>query len=297
MTILSTILGLLAAALFAAAAALQHRVTRAVAQARGDTDGHWLPVLGTVARLLRSPVWLAGLGCNVLGFAAHASALHTGSIAIVQALLAVQLMFALPMAYTRTGRPPAARDWLGTAAVCAGLAVLVLARGGVAQTVRREPLPAVLLAAIVLVAVLLTVARSRPGRTARTALTGVAAGTGFSTTAVLTVVVADQLATRGPLTAALDWPLYALALSGLVAAVLAQEAFGSGSLPAALTAMTVADPVLSWLWGALLFDEAPPAGFAALWALALAAAAIAAGVALLAYSPTQRVLSDASHTP
>ncbi|WP_186315691.1 DMT family transporter [Catellatospora sichuanensis] len=289
MTILSTILGLLAAALFAAAAALQHRVTRTVAQARGDTAGHWLPVLGTVARLLRSPVWLAGLGCNVLGFAAHASALHTGSIAIVQALLAVQLMFALPMSYTRTGRPPAARDWLGTAAVCAGLAVLVLTRGGVAQTVRREPLPAVLLAAIVLIGVLLTVARSRLGRTARTALTGVAAGTGFSTTAVLTVVVADQLAVRGPVTTALDWPVYALGLSGLVAAVLAQEAFGSGSLPAALTAMTVADPVLSWLWGALLFDEAPPAGLSALWTLTLAGAAIAAGVALLAYSPTLRV--------
>ncbi|GAA2403444.1 hypothetical protein Cme02nite_74840 [Catellatospora methionotrophica] len=149
-----------------------------------------------------------------------------------------------------------------------------------------------LLAAVVLIGVLLAAARGRPGRTARTALTGVAAGTGFSTTAVLTVVVADQFATGGPIATVLDWPVYALGLSGLVAALLAQEAFGSGSLPAALTAMTVADPVLSWLWGALLFDEAPPAGLAALWTLTLAGAAIATGVALLAYSPTLRVPSN-----
>lgn len=288
MTITSTILGLLAAALFASAAALQHRVTRAVTLTRGDTAGRVLPVLGVAARLLRSPVWLAGLACNVLGFVAHAGALHTGSIAIVQALLAVQLMFALPLAYTRTGRLPAARDWSGTAAVCAGLALLVLARGGVEQTVRRAPLPGVLLAAGLLIGVLLLAGRGRGGGGPRTALAGIAAGAGFSTTAVLTVVVADQLADRGPLSTALDWPVYALALSGLVAAVLAQDAFGSGPLPAALTAMTVADPVLSWLWGALLFDQAPPTGLGALTALTAAGAAIAAGVALLAYSPTLR---------
>ncbi|MFC7758494.1 hypothetical protein ACFQY4_11235 [Catellatospora bangladeshensis] len=172
MTITSTLLGLLAAALFAVAAALQHRVTRAVAHARGDAPGRLLPVLGIVRRLLGSPVWLAGFCCNVLGFTAHAAALHTGAIGIVQALLAVQLMFALPMAYARTGRPPSARDWAGTAAVCVGLAVLVLARGGVAQTVRRGPLPAVLVAAVVLIAVLLLLARSRSGQGVRTALAG-----------------------------------------------------------------------------------------------------------------------------
>ncbi|GAA1644825.1 DMT family transporter [Catellatospora bangladeshensis] len=291
MTITSTLLGLLAAALFAVAAALQHRVTRAVAHARGDAPGRLLPVLGIVRRLLGSPVWLAGFCCNVLGFTAHAAALHTGAIGIVQALLAVQLMFALPMAYARTGRPPSARDWAGTAAVCVGLAVLVLARGGVAQTVRRGPLPAVLVAAVVLIAVLLLLARSRSGQGVRTALAGGAAGAGFSTTAVLTVVVADQLAARGPVSVALDWPVYALALSGLVAAVLAQEAYASGGLPTALTAMTVTDPVLSWLWGALLFDQAPPTGLFALSALAAAGTSIGAGVALLAHSPTLRTVS------
>ena len=80
----------------------------------------------------------------------------------------------------------------------------------------------------------------------------------------------------------LDWPLYGLLASGVTAAVLVQEAFASGSFPTALTAMTVADPLASWVAGAVLAGTTPAAGPGAL----LGAAAIIGGVALLAYSPT-----------
>jgi hypothetical protein len=83
------------------------------------------------------------------------------------------------------------------------------------------------------------------------------------------------------------WHIYALAASGLVAAVLAQDAFASGSFPAARTAMTVADPpIAAWLRGALLLDQLPPSTVTALASLAAAGALISGGVALLAYSPT-----------
>ncbi|GHJ49220.1 hypothetical protein Cs7R123_65620 [Catellatospora sp. TT07R-123] len=295
MNLASIALGILAAALFAAAAALQHRVTsthrvvstQPVPGDRRDRPAEgWLPVLAVVPGLLRHRVWLAGLACNVLGFAAHAAALHTGSISIVQALLSVQLLLALPLATARTGRPPAPRDWWGTLAVVAGLVTLVLARGSVPQTVRHGRVPLVLLTVVLLIAGLLVAVRGRLGRVARTAAVGVAAGAGFSTTAVLTVVVTDELARGGPAALPLHWPLYALALSGLVAALLVQEAFRSGSLPTALTAMTVADPVFSWVWGALLFDAAPPTSVTALSALTASGVAIAVGVGTLAFSPT-----------
>ncbi|MDI1465859.1 DMT family transporter [Catellatospora sp. KI3] len=291
MNLASIALGVLAAALFAAAAALQHRVTSA--QRDRPADG-WLPVLAVVPGLLRHRVWLAGFCCNVLGFAVHAAALHTGSISIVQALLSVQLLLALPLAAARTGRPPAPRDWWGTLAVVAGLVTLVLARGSVPQTVRHGRVPLVLLTAVLLVAALMVAVRGRLGRIARTAAVGVAAGIGFSTTAVLTVVVTDELARGGPAAVPRHWPLYALALSGLVAALLVQEAFRSGALPAALTAMTVADPVFSWVWGAVLFDAAPPTSLSALSALTASGVAIASGVATLAFSPT---LAPPADTP
>lgn len=76
---------------------------------------------------------------------------------------------------------------------------------------------------------------------------------------------------------------HAVALHG---GLLAQDAFASGSLPTALTAMAVTDPVASWVIGALVFDLHPPAGPTALLGSAAAGLLVVAGVAVLANSPT-----------
>jgi hypothetical protein len=283
----SSVLAVVAALLFTAAAVLQQQVTRAAALA-APQRWQWLPAAGALLAVLRNPIWLCGLAANVLGYVAHATALHHGSITVVQALLTVQLLLAMPFAAARAGAAPLARDWFGALAICAGIAVLVVARGRVPQVAGDHGEVAVTSAAALAAITLLVLAgglahgRSSP----RTALIGVAAGIGFSQTAALTVVVADRLAVAGVWGAAVSWPLYALGASGLIAAVLAQHAFASGSLPTALAAMTVTDPVASWLWGALLFDAAPPITVAALAALGLSASLITAGVLLLAFSPT-----------
>ncbi len=279
------ILALVSALCFAAAGALQHSVTRAVARERGDSKS-LLPVLGMLPQMLSRRVWWAGFACNVGGFVFHSMSLHLGSITIVQALLCVQLLFALPFATARARTLPLGRDWTGTIAVCAGVAMLVAARGSVPQTQSRHHLvPAICLLGLLLIGILLVVARLLRA-TARTALIGIAAGTGFSLTAVLIIVVADQTVRLGPAAVFTHWNVYGLALSGLVAAILAQDAFASGSFPAALTAMTVADPIVSWLWGAILFDQIPPETPAAVGTLALAGGLLAVGVGLLAHSPT-----------
>jgi drug/metabolite transporter (DMT)-like permease len=278
-------LALLSALWFAAAGALQHSATRSIALERGAVHG-WLPVLGLLRRILASRVWWIGLALNGLGFLFHSAALHLGSITVVQALLSVQLMFALPFATARTRTLPLARDWIGTAAVCLGIVTLVAARGPVPQTLERQGLVPLFTAVAALAMAALLAAARLWHRTARTALVGVAAGVGFSVTATFIIIVADQIVHSGPLGALSHWHVYALAASGLVAAVIAQDAFASGSFPAALTAMTVADPIASWLWGALLFDRVPPHQPAALASLTAAAVLISAGVALLAYSPT-----------
>jgi drug/metabolite transporter (DMT)-like permease len=264
---------------------LQHSATRSIALRTPRTPA-WLPVLGLLRRMLTHRVWWIGLSCNVLGFLFHAAALHLGSITIVQALLSVQLMFALPFAAARTRTPPLPRDWIGSAAVCLGLITLVAARGEVPQTMRRVSLVPVFAALAILIMASLVVTAKLVRPKARTALIGTAAGTGFSVTATFIVIVADQTVHGGPSVVFGHWHVYALATSGLIAAVLAQDAFASGSFPAALTAMTVADPVAAWLWGALLFDQAPPSHLAALVSLAAAGILICTGVALLASSPT-----------
>ncbi len=284
----SIVLALLSAFLFAAAGGLQHLATRSIAVRRGERRG-WLPVLGLLSRILTDRVWLLGLLCNVLGFFTHSAALHLGSITIVQALLCVQLIFALPFA-----RKVLVRDWLGTLAVCAGIATLILARGSVPQTLDRIGLvPIVCVTAMSLMALLVAIGRGF----ARTVMVGTAAGVGFSSSAVQIVVVTDRLLSRGPVALLADWHVYGLALSGLVAAILVQDAFASGSFPAAMTAMIIADPIASWVWGTVLFDEIPPATPMAIARLVLSGALISAGVATLAHSPTIRFDATREEAP
>jgi hypothetical protein len=274
------VLALAAALSFAAAGALQHRTTSKVA--RSANAGGLMPVLGLLPRLFASRVWWFGFGFNVLGFGLHSAALHLGSISVVQALLCVQLMFALPFARTA----PLARDWFGTIAICLGISTLVAARGPVPQTMERAHLaPFVVLAGLCGVLLLVVTAKAFY----RTALIGTAAGIGFSVTAVLIVLVAGQMVHNGWSAVFTSWQIYGLASSGLIAAVLVQDAFAAGSFPAALTAMTIADPLASWLWGAILFDAVPPTAPLALASLILAAALVGVGVSALANSPTLNV--------
>ncbi|HCT78380.1 MAG TPA: hypothetical protein DGT23_17740 [Micromonosporaceae bacterium] len=285
----SIVVALVSALCFAGAAALQHAATRSIALAAPPGSAglaRWLPVLGMLSKMLGDRIWWCGLALNVLGFVLHATALHLGSITVVQALLCVQLMFALPFATARFGALPLARDWIGTAAVSLGIIMLVMTRGSVPQTLERHHLiPVVVASAMVLMAVLVVAAKA--GRKSiRTAVIGTASGVGFSLTAVLTVVVAGQLLHNGWFAVLSHWHVYGLALSGLIAAILVQDAFASGSFPAALTAMIVADPLASWLWGAILFDQTPPTTPAALAGLVFSGLLIGVGVSMLAHSPT-----------
>lgn len=285
--VLSLALATAAAAVFAAAAAMQHAVTRSAAVAtasRGGADP--LPVLRLGARLLGSPLWLAGLAANVLGFVLHAGALRTGDLSVVQAVLVLQLLFALPLSTVRTRGHLLGRDWYGTAIVCAGIGVLVVARAGRSQSVAPHAAAAVGALGGLGMVLLVVAARLTRHRAVRTALMGVAAGTGFSLTATFVVLISRQIQDRGLPAALFGWPSVAILLSGLTAAVLVQEAYASGSFPAALTAMTVADPLASWLWGALFFDT--DAGATTVAWFVTSGLLILAGVAILANSPTLR---------
>ena len=278
--VVSIAVALLAAAVFAIAANLQHRVTR---------PAGGLAPLALAARILAHPVWLAGLLANFIGFLLHALALRRGDVSVVQAVLVVQLLFALPLATLRTGARPRLRDWLGTAAVCVGIATLALNRHDVEQVIGPRDGVAVGGLGLLAIATLVTASRlAQRWPTLRTILLGLSAGTCFSITATFIVVVVRHIAAVGLWRGLLDWPTVGLAASGLTAAILVQWSFASGSLPAALTAMTMGDPVSSWIWSTVLFDAVPAPDPSVFAVAAVAGAAMVTGVALLAYSPTLR---------
>jgi drug/metabolite transporter (DMT)-like permease len=256
-----------------------------------------LRLLVLLGRLVRDPVWLLGWVANVAGFAAQAAALHLGSIVIVQALLVTQLLFALPLSSVSRGRRPLRRDWLGTAAVCAGLVTLLAVRGAVPQTAgRRSEVWLLVSAAGGIILLLLLVSRlvGGYGQQYRTSAVAAAAGICFCLTAVFLVLIGDDFARSGVLSTLLGWPLLGLCGSTLLGLLLVQDAFAGGSLPAAMTAMAITDPLASWVAGILLFDARPQLSVAALSGYGVAAGLIAVGVGALANSPTLR---DESRSP
>ncbi|MFD8247382.1 DMT family transporter [Nocardia sp. NPDC059691] len=263
-----------AAFLFAVSAFLQQGAARQAATASGQ--GRFLVIAAIARRLITDRRWLAGQGANVAGFVVHAVALRFGAIAVVQALLVVQLLFALPFAALRRGRALLARDWAGTSAVCAGLMLLVGPGIPEHSAVRTQLLPGACAGVFGTVVVLFGLSRTVRSTQVRSALVAVAAGCCFATTAVLVVVATRTLPDP-------SWALLGIPVSTVLGGILTQEAYARGSLPTALTAMTITDPVLSYLAGLTLFTATihpRPA------LLACAATAVIVGVALLANSPT-----------
>jgi hypothetical protein len=278
-------LSLLAALAFAVSAMMQQRAARTAAA--GATGGGWLPILGLLRRLLRDPAWLAGWGLNVVGFLLHAVALHVGSLAVVQAVLVTQLLIALGLSNVVFRHRPSVTDWFATASVCAGVVLLIELRGGVAQTIPgRGAVGATLAVSVTAVAVMVLLARSVGARRQlRAALIAVGAGTCFTTTAVLVVVVASDLSRVG-VVGLVDWPPIALAGSAVLGSLLVQDSFAAGSLPTSLTTMTVTDPVLSCVAAVALFDAVGIGGPVPAAGLLLAGVLTTIGAALIANSPT-----------
>lgn len=289
--------GLLAAFAFAASASLQqHAAHQGPGSRTKDAEGR-LPsrtaifvALGRlIKRLVRNPLWLVGWVTNLVGFIIQGIALHFGSVALVQPLLVTQLLFALPMASAWQRRWPVIRDWLAAFAIVGGLVVFLAVRDVAPLEDNPDRVHLVLgcAAAAAAVLVLVLVAAGMPGMV-RATLVAVAAGVCFAVSAAMIKLTSDDLIQRGVAETARDWPGYTLALSTLTGLLLEQGAFAGGSLPMAVAAMSITNPIVSYLLGVYAFGVAAPTTVAALTGLAGAGALICAGAIGLAHSPIVR---------
>ncbi|WP_242910136.1 DMT family transporter [Actinomadura terrae] len=281
--------GLFAAFLFAAAAALQYRAARRAVHGGSDA----VAAAGLIRKLLHDPLWLAGWGVNLAGFMSQAVALHLGSTGLVQPLLVSQLVFTILLACAGTGCVPARMDLLGGTAVSAGLAVLFTVPGAVPPA--GEPSrPRLFVAALLLAPLVLVLVRGAALRkgTVRAVLLGTCAGLLFACSAVLIKLTTADLVDRGVAATAVDWPGYALAGTTLLGLVLEQRAFAAGSLPAAMTAMTMTNPAASYLLAVLAFHTRPPHSAPAFAAVSVSAVLLTAGIVAMS-----RSAAAARHAP
>lgn len=241
-----------AALCYAAASVLQFR------EADASTEGSQVRLAGLVGLFAR-PLWLAGMAVDALGLGLHVLALGLGPVSVVQPLQVASLLFALPLGAALSHRRITRRECGAAALVVAGVALFLAAARPGQSTRGFSPVVAATLSAATLVLLAVgAVAVRRSSPRLRSVILGGESGAGFAVAAVLLGALSDTRARHG--WAALARPEQIPALLGLLAVgatalVLSQAAFQLGHLGASLPSLTVVDPALAVVLGAVLLGE------------------------------------------
>ncbi|MEV4342468.1 DMT family transporter [Streptomyces sp. NPDC049590] len=285
MTAVTVLLALLAALANASASVLQRRAAVQETERTDQDDGPGLSILRRIPRLLRRRVWLAGAALLLLSGLLQAGALATGSLSLVQPLLAAELLFTLAVGSAVFRRRPDARTWLAFVALAGGLALFLLAAAPTAGRGTARPGAWLLGGGGVLGAVVLLWLAARPVRGAsRAMLLGLASALCFAATAALLKEAVGRLA-DGPAAMFGHWSPYATAAAGLGAFLFLQGALAAGPLTASQPALTLGDALGSVILGWVLFAETIQLGLRVL-PEALGVALIGAGSLGLARAPS-----------
>jgi drug/metabolite transporter (DMT)-like permease len=248
-----------------------------------------------VFRLARQPTWLLGFGCMIAGFAFQVSALRFGPLALVQPILAVELLLVFGYLALRAGQSRAHwRDWAAAVAMSAGVSVFL---GAAAPTGGQLHAPAASwwlagLVAVAAVAVAVTAVRRRPPVPRAVGL-GIATGIAWGFVAAVIKEFSSHVA-AGPSAIFTNWSVYVLMVTGAGAMLLASHAMAAGPLAASQPGFTIGDPVVAILLGAFLFDERLDASPGALAAEVAGLLVLALGVWTLSES---RLITEAQPVP
>ncbi len=237
---------------------------------------------GLLLRMARQPLWLAGIAFDIVGFVAQAAALRLGQLAVVQPLLVLSVVFALPLGVRfgdqRVGRREAAAAALVVVALVGFLAIANPSGGRSERSLSEWVVAGVACAAVCVPLSLL--GRHGPAPR-RAALLGAAAGVLFAFSAALTKAVVDELH-LGVVHVIASWELYALVGVGYVSMTLNQLALNTRSLAATIASSTAIDPIVSVALGLTLFDEQIRASTLQAAGAFVALAAALIGMAVLA---------------
>jgi hypothetical protein len=274
-----------AASLCTATASVCQRIGARSSEAAGFDI--WL-----VFRLARRPIWLLGVASMILGFAFQLTALRFGALALVQPILALELLFVFGyLAVLGSGRIKVRRrDWLAAAAMSAGIGLflwLASPSGGRLHA----PGSLWLLSGLITFGIVLAALavgfglgnHAGASRSRRAAVLGAATGISWGFVAAIIKELSSHLG-DGIGAIFSTWSLYALVIVGAATMLLASHALAAGPLAASQPGFTVLDPLSASLLGVFLFGEHIRTGMADLAGEAVALAIIFAGASALSHS-------------
>ncbi len=210
---------------------------------------------GLLVRLLRSVPYLLGLALDGVGFLLTVVALQSLPLFVVEAFTAGALAVTAVAAAVWLKIPLSRGEWIGVAAVVAGLVALGLSAGAdeeVALDTWAKWLPL----GVSLVLLLVTIPAARiPGRAGVTVL-GALAGFGFGLVGIATRTLESPITVTGLLT---DPSTYGIIAAGGLALLALATALQRGGVTQATAAMVVAETVIPSAIGlAFLGDRIRP---------------------------------------
>jgi drug/metabolite transporter (DMT)-like permease len=216
-----------------------------------------------VFRLARRPVWLLGIASMILGFVFQISALRYGPLALVQPILALELLFVFGYMAVASARRVRVRrrDWLAAAAMSAGIGLflgLASPSGGRLHAPTSSwwlgGLVTFGLVLLALAAAFRQARRPDASRPRRAALLGAATGISWGFLAAVIKELSSHLGGGiGGLVS--SWSFYVLITVGAATMLLASHALAAGPLAASQPGFTIFDPLSASLLGVVLFGE------------------------------------------
>jgi drug/metabolite transporter (DMT)-like permease len=265
-----------------------------------------------VFRLARRPVWLLGFASMLAGFGLQVVALRYGPLALVQPILATELLFVFAylavVTAMRQHRRVQVRDWLAAVAMSGGISLFL---GAAAPSGGRAHAPAslwwlagLIIGGCVVLAVFLSTRLSAAGPGApsdqestarravhRAAILGAATGVAWGFVAAVIKELSSHLG-QGVGAVFSNWAVYVLLVTGAATFLLVSHALAAGPLAASQPGFTIGDPITAALLGVFLFDESLRTGAAALAAEVAGLAILVGGVVALSHS---RLITGEEH--
>lgn len=236
--------------------------------------------------LVRDPTWVIGFTGMVASFLLQAVALGLGELSAVEPIITLEVPLTLLVACYVFSTRLGTQEWTAILVMTGGMIALVAAlapRPGNESDVNHLTYVVAGGGTAATIVVLILAALRRPAIW-KTACLGAAAGTCFGFTATLVKESVNELTTRGLVGLVTTWQTYIAISFGILGVLVMQWALHSGPLLAAQPGFTLMDPLVSILWGVLVYNEMTRTGP---W-LVLASAGgigVGVGVALLARSP------------
>lgn len=230
--------------------------------------------------LLRRPLWLLGLSSLVVGSVVQQFALADGDLGVDEALLVLDLVFALVFADRVSPRSVQPLQWLGALTMCVGLGVFLVAANpstthGGGAIVRWSMLLGAAGAVCVALSVVGIVGTGRLRAVMFATASAVAFGVSDSFSAAAFSFTGDSIGSQFTIFA--HWQAYALLATAIVGLGLGQVAFNAAPLAVSLPSLAVGEPVVGLIAGIGVLGVSIRTSPAAVVVEVLAAVAIIGG--------------------